>query len=384
MLPFFFLSKQLPDALIPTIPGPEMPLACLTDFRALAQERLPKSTWDFIEGGADDSFTRDDNIAAFKRKLFVAEHRIRLRPRYLKNVVNVDTRTTIQGEEITAPICISPTGFHCLVWPDGEMSTARAAQAAGVCYITSTFATCALEDIAATAPRGLRWFQLYVHPDRQLSKQLVQRVESLGFKALVITVDVPKLGNRRHDIRNQLDLKLNLLLKDFYWLKERTSMPYFQMSPIDSSICWNDLSWLQSITRLPIILKGILTKEDAELAVKHNIHGIIVSNHGGRQLDDVLASIDALAEVVAAVKGKMEVYLDGGIRTGNDVLKALALGAKCVFLGRPILWGLAYKGEDGVKELLNIIKNEFHTSMALTGCQSVAEISQDMIQFSRL
>uniref|UniRef100_A0ABI8A025 FMN hydroxy acid dehydrogenase domain-containing protein n=1 Tax=Felis catus TaxID=9685 RepID=A0ABI8A025_FELCA len=356
--------------------GPEMPLACLTDFRALAQERLPKSTWDFIEGGADDSFTRDDNIAAFKR--------IRLRPRYLKNVVNVDTRTTIQGEEITAPICISPTGFHCLVWPDGEMSTARAAQAAGVCYITSTFATCALEDIAATAPRGLRWFQLYVHPDRQLSKQLVQRVESLGFKALVITVDVPKLGNRRHDIRNQLDLKLNLLLKDFYWLKERTSMPYFQMSPIDSSICWNDLSWLQSITRLPIILKGILTKEDAELAVKHNIHGIIVSNHGGRQLDDVLASIDALAEVVAAVKGKMEVYLDGGIRTGNDVLKALALGAKCVFLGRPILWGLAYKGEDGVKELLNIIKNEFHTSMALTGCQSVAEISQDMIQFSRL
>ncbi|XP_053070655.1 2-Hydroxyacid oxidase 2 isoform X4 [Acinonyx jubatus] len=314
MLPYFFLSKQLPDALIPTIPGPEMPLACLTDFQAFARERLPKSTWDFIEGGADDSFTRDDNIAAFKRKLFVAEHRIRLRPRYLKNVVNVDTRTTIQGEEITAPICISPTGFHCLVWPDGEMSTARAAQAAGVCYITSTFATCALEDIAATAPRGLRWFQLYVHPDRQLSKQLVQRVESLGFKALVITVDVPKLGNRRHDIRNQLDLKLNLLLKDLHSPKE----------------------------------------------------------------------IDALAEVVAAVKGTMEVYLDGGIRTGNDVLKALALGAKCVFLGRPILWGLAYKGEDGVKELLNIIKNEFHTSMALTGCQSVAEINQDMIQFSRL
>ncbi|XP_040327401.1 2-Hydroxyacid oxidase 2 isoform X4 [Herpailurus yagouaroundi] len=283
-----------------------MPLACLTDFQAFARERLPKSTWDFIEGGADDSFTRDDNIAAFKR--------IRLRPRYLKNVVNVDTRTTIQGEEITAPICISPTGFHCLVWPDGEMSTARAAQAAGVCYITSTFATCALEDIAATAPRGLRWFQLYVHPDRQLSKQLVQRVESLGFKALVITVDVPKLGNRRHDIRNQLDLKLNLLLKDLRWPKE----------------------------------------------------------------------IDALAEVVAAVKGAMEVYLDGGIRTGNDVLKALALGAKCVFLGRPILWGLAYKGEDGVKELLNIIKNEFHTSMALTGCQSVADINQDMVQFSRL
>ncbi|XP_039111596.1 hydroxyacid oxidase 2 [Hyaena hyaena] len=353
-----------------------MPLACLTDFQAYARERLSKVTWDFIEGGADDTFTRDDNIAAFKR--------IRLRPRYLKNVANVDTRTTIQGEEITAPICIAPTGFHCLVWPDGEMSTARAAQAAGVGYVTSMFATCALEDIAATAPTGLKWFQLYVHPDRQLNKNLVQKVESLGFRALVITVDVPKLGNRRHDIRNQLDLKLTLLLKDLHFPKERTPMPYFQMSPINSSMSWNDLSWLQSITRLPIILKGILTKEDAELAVKHNVNGIIVSNHGGRQLDDVPASIDALAEVVAAVKGKMEVYLDGGIRTGNDVLKALALGAKCVFLGRPVLWGLAYKGEHGVEEVLNIIKNEFHTSMALTGCRSVAEINQDLIQFPRL
>lgn len=318
------------------------------------------------------------------RRIFVAEHRIRLRPRYLRDVREVDTRTTIQGEEITAPICIAPTGFHCLVWPDGEMSTARAAQAAGICYITSTYASCTLEDIVATAPRGLKWFQLYVQSDRQLNKQVVQRAESLGFKALVITVDTPKTGNRRCDFRNELDLHMNLLLKDLRSPKERNSMPYFQMCPIDSSFCWNDLSWLQSITRLPIILKGILTKEDAELAVKHNVRGIIVSNHGGRQLDDVPASIDALTEVVAAVKGKMEVYLDGGIRTGNDVLKALALGAKCVFLGRPILWGLAYKGEHGVEKVLNIIKNEFHTSMTLTGCRSVAEIHQDLVQFSRL
>ncbi|XP_073752154.1 2-Hydroxyacid oxidase 2 isoform X2 [Callorhinus ursinus] len=339
--------------------GPEMPLVCLTDFQAYAQEHLSKSTWDFIEGGADECFTRDDNMAAFKK--------IRLRPRYLRDVQEVDTRTAVQGEEITAPIGIAPTGFHCLVWPDGEMSTARAAQAAGICYITSTYASCPFEDIAATAPRGLKWFQLYMQPDRQLNKQLVQRAESLGFKALVITVDAPKIGNRRRDFRNQLNLKMNLLLKDLRSPKERYSMPYFQMSPIDSSFCWNDLSWLQSISRLPIILKGILTKEDAELAVKHNVHGIIVSNHGGRQLDDVPASIDALTEVVAAVKGKLEVYLDGGIRTGNDVLKALALGAKCVFLGRPVLWGLAYKGEHGVEEVLNLIKNEFHTSMTLTG-----------------
>ncbi|KAK2506463.1 hypothetical protein MC885_018697, partial [Smutsia gigantea] len=374
--------EQLPlDATFPTywktlMSGPEMPLACLTDFQARAQEHLSKSTWDFIEGGADDSFTRDDNIAAFKK--------YRLRPRYLKDVSEVDTRTTILGEEISAPIGISPTGFHCLVWPDGEMSTARAAQAASVCYITSTYASCALEDIVATAPRGLRWFQLYVQRDRQLNKQLIQRVESLGFKALVITVDTPKIGNRRHDIRNQLDLKMNLLLKDHRSPKEENTVPYFQMSPIDPSICWNDLSWFQSITRLPIILKGILTKEDAESAVKHNVQGIIVSNHGGRQLDEVPASIDALTEVVAAVRGKMEVYLDGGIRTGNDVLKALALGAQCIFLGRPILWGLACKGEHGAEQVLNILKNEFHTSMTLTGCRSVAEISRDLIQFPRL
>ncbi|XP_055978209.1 2-Hydroxyacid oxidase 2 isoform X2 [Sorex fumeus] len=353
-----------------------MSLVCLADFQALARERLSKSSWDYIDGGAGDGITRDDNVAAFKK--------IRLRPRYLKDMSKVDIRTTIQGQEVSAPICISPTGFHCLAWPDGEMSTARAAQAADVCYVTSTYASCTLEDIVTTAPRGLRWFQLYVLPDRELNKQLIRRVESLGFKALVITVDVPTLGNRRHDIRNQLDLKSNLLLKNLRSPKEGNIMPNLQMTPIDPSISWNDLSWFQSITQLPIILKGILTKEDAELAVKHNVHGIIVSNHGGRQLDEVSASIDALPEVVAAVKGRVEVYVDGGIRSGNDVLKALALGAKCVFVGRPILWGLACQGEHGVEEVLNILKNEFRTSMTLTGCRSVSEINRDLIQFSRL
>ncbi|KAB0387913.1 hypothetical protein FD755_002869 [Muntiacus reevesi] len=323
-----------------------MPLVCLTDFQAYAREHLSKSTWDFIEGGVDDCCTRDENTAAFKK--------IRLRPRYLKDVSKVDMRTTIQGAEISAPICIAPTAFHRLTWPDGEMTTARAAQAASICYITSTYASCSLEDIVAAAPGGLRWFQLYVHPNRQINKQLIQKVESLGFKALVITVDVPKIGNRRHDITNQVNLMQNLWLKDLGSLET-------------------------SMTRLPIILKGILTKEDAELAVKHNVHGIIVSNHGGRQLDEVPASIDALTEVVAAVKGKVEVYLDGGIRTGNDVVKALALGAKCVFVGRPILWGLACKGEHGVTKVLDILKNEFHTSMTLTG-----NINASPFQLSRL
>ncbi|KAH0510401.1 Hydroxyacid oxidase 2 [Microtus ochrogaster] len=248
--------------------------------------------------------------------------RIRLRPRYLRDVSMVDTRTTIQGQEIQAPICISPTAFHSIAWPDGERSTARA------------------------APRGLRWFQLYVQSDWELNKQLIRRVEALGFKALVITVDVPVGAKRRQDIRNQLNLVANLMRMDLRSPEERSSTLPAPTSLPSTSFCWNDLSSIQSITRLPIILKGILTKEDAELAVKHNVQGIIVSNHGGRQLDEVPASIDALTEVVAAVKGRVEVYMDGGVRTGNDVLKALALGAKCIFLGRPILWGLTYKSGD--------------------------------------
>ncbi|XP_055485076.1 2-Hydroxyacid oxidase 2 [Psammomys obesus] len=353
-----------------------MSLVCLEDFKAYARQQLSKLSWDFIEGEADEGITRNDNITAFKR--------IRLRPRYLRDVSTVDARTTIQGQEISAPICISPSAFHSVAWPDGERSTARAAQEVNICYITSTYTSCALEDIVAAAPGGLRWFQLYVQPDWELNKRLVQRVEALGFKALVITVDAPVIGNRRQNMRNQLNLEENIMLKDLRSPEERNSTITAPTSLPSPSFCWDDLSMFQTMTQLPIILKGILTKEDAELAVKHNVQGIYVSNHGGRQLDGVPASIDALTEVVAAVKGKIEVYMDGGVRTGSDVLKALALGARCIFLGRPILWGLTYKGEHGVKEVLNILKAELHTSMALSGCRSVAEISPDLIQFSRL
>ncbi|EDL85557.1 hydroxyacid oxidase 2 (long chain) [Rattus norvegicus] len=353
-----------------------MPLVCLADFKAHAQKQLSKTSWDFIEGEADDGITYSENIAAFKR--------IRLRPRYLRDMSKVDTRTTIQGQEISAPICISPTAFHSIAWPDGEKSTARAAQEANICYVISSYASYSLEDIVAAAPEGFRWFQLYMKSDWDFNKQMVQRAEALGFKALVITIDTPVLGNRRRDKRNQLNLEANILLKDLRALKEEKPTQSVPVSFPKASFCWNDLSLLQSITRLPIILKGILTKEDAELAMKHNVQGIVVSNHGGRQLDEVSASIDALREVVAAVKGKIEVYMDGGVRTGTDVLKALALGARCIFLGRPILWGLACKGEDGVKEVLDILTAELHRCMTLSGCQSVAEISPDLIQFSRL
>ncbi|XP_027722522.1 hydroxyacid oxidase 2 isoform X1 [Vombatus ursinus] len=353
-----------------------MAFVCLADFQAFAKDNLPKSTWEFIEGGADECITRDENISAYKK--------IRLRPRFLRDMSVVDTKTTIQGSEISFPVCIAPTGFHCLCWPDGEQSTAKAAEAMNICYVTSTYSSCFYDDIVAGAPNGLRWIQLYVQRDRKITKKLIQKVESLGYKALVLTVDTPALGNRLQDNRNRFSFPALLSTKNIHVPIEENSESLLSVSSIDSSTSWKDIAWLKSITQMPIILKGILTREDAELAISHNVQGILVSNHGGRQLDTVPATIDALTEVVNAVQGRIEVYLDGGIRTGTDVLKALALGARCVFLGRPILWGLTYKGEEGVRQVLNLLKKEFYRSMVFTGCRSISEISQDLVQFSKL
>ncbi|XP_062906783.1 hydroxyacid oxidase 2 isoform X2 [Mobula hypostoma] len=353
-----------------------MPLVCLPDFEMYAKEHLPKAIWEFYAAGADECCTRDDNLMAFKR--------IRLRPRMLRDVSITDTRTTIQGTEISFPIGIAPTAFHCLAWHDGEMSTARAAEAMNTCYIASTYATCSAEEISAAAPNGFRWFQLYVYPNHELSEQLVHRVEACGYKAIVLTVDVPYTGKRRNDIRNNFKLPPHLKVKNFDGVFEETtedSLYGIPANSFDPSISWKDISWLRSLTRLPIIIKGILTKEDAELAVGHGVQGIIVSNHGGRQLDGGPATIDALSEIVKTVQGRVEIYLDGGIRTGSDVLKALALGARCVFIGRPVVWGLAYKGEEGVKEILQILNDEFRLSMALSESQGFEKYqTQEVLQ----
>ncbi|XP_068186286.1 2-Hydroxyacid oxidase 2-like isoform X2 [Antennarius striatus] len=353
-----------------------MAMVCLNDFEKYAKEHLSKTAWDYYSAGADECCTRDDNVLAYKR--------IRLRPRVLRDVSESDTRTTVQGTEISFPVGISPTGLHCLAWHEGETATARAAEAFNTCYITSTYSTSSVEEIVAAAPNGYRWFQIYVFQDRKFSEQIVRRVEALGYKAIVLTADVPYFGNRRNFILNQFKLPPHLQLKIFNGLHQQENAVPEKYHTSDPSITWKDVHWLQSITSLPIIIKGILTKEDAELAVEHGVQGIIVSNHGGRQLDGTLATIDALSEIVGAVKGRIEVYLDGGIRTGSDILKALALGAKCVFIGRPVLWGLAYKGEEGVREVLQILKNEFRLAMTLSGCRNVAEINRNLIQFSKL
>eukprot|EP00062_Callorhinchus_milii_P011095 gi/632956649/ref/XP_007894062.1/ PREDICTED: hydroxyacid oxidase 2 isoform X3 [Callorhinchus milii] len=372
-------SESNPDIDRTSLCDPTMSMVCLSDFELFAKEHLPKTTWDYYAAGADECCTRDDNLVAYKR--------IRLRPRMLRDVSVTDTRTTIQGMEINFPIGIAPTAFHCLAWHDGEMSTARAAEAMNTCYIASTYSTCSVEEISTAAPNGLQWFQLYVYRNRKLSEQLVQRVEAQGYKAVVLTVDVPYTGKRRNDIRNNFKLPPHLKVKNFDGIFEDFNGAEVYggaVNSLDPSISWKDIYWLQSLTRLPIIIKGILTKEDAELAVEHGVQGIIVSNHGGRQLDGGPASIDALSEIVETVQGRVEVYLDGGIRTGSDVLKALALGAKCVFIGRPVVWGLAYKGEEGVREILQILNDEFRLSMALAGCRNVSEINRNLIQFSKL
>ncbi|XP_008920792.3 hydroxyacid oxidase 2 isoform X1 [Manacus vitellinus] len=355
-----------------------MAMVCLSDFEAYAKKYLPKIAWDYFAAGADDCNTRDENILAYKR--------IRFQPRVLQDVSMMDIRTKILGTEISFPVGIAPTGFHQLAWPDGEKSTARAAKAMNTCYIASTYSTCTLEEISAAAPGGLRWFQLYIHRNRAASRQLVQRVEALGFQALVLTADLPYTGKRRDDIRNGFCLPPHIKLKNLERDFEGDDRSEYGLPPnsLDPSITWNDIYWLQSLTHLPIIIKGILTKEDAELAVRHRVQGIIVSNHGGRQLDEGPATIDALVEVVEAVRGRVEVYLDGGIRKGSDVLKALALGAKCVFIGRPALWGLAYKGEEGLQDVLRILQDEFRLSMALAGCARVSEIGRHLVRFSKL
>ncbi|XP_030325150.1 hydroxyacid oxidase 2 isoform X4 [Calypte anna] len=270
--------------------------------------------------------------------------------------------------------------------PDYFPIPPEAAKAMNTCYIASTYSTCTLEEISAAAPGGLRWFQLYVHRNREVSKNLVQRAEASGFQALVLTADLPYTGRRRDDIRNGFRLPPHMKLKNLEGAFEGDDSSEYGLPPnsLDASVTWNDIYWLRSLTQLPIIIKGILTREDAELAVRHGVQGIIVSNHGGRQLDGGLATIDALVEIVEAVQGRAEVYLDGGIRKGSDILKALALGAKCVFIGRPALWGLAYKGEEGLQDVLRILQDEFRLSMALAGCASVSEIGPHLVQFSKL
>lgn len=338
----------------------------LFEYEALAQAKMAPAFWDFYQGGSDDEVTLRANRATF-------EH-IRLRPRVLVDVSTsaLDTRTTVLGTPVSMPILVAPTALHCLAHPEGECATAQGAGMANTLMVASTTSTRSLEEIAQAAG-GPLWFQLYVYPNPQVAEGLVQRAEAAGYRAIVLTVDLPPLGNREKDKRNNVTIPP----PPFY---EANFVGVEKMGQEWVTLNWESLSWLRSITSLPILLKGILTAEDALLAIEHGIAGIIVSNHGGRQLDTAIASIEALPEIVEAVAGRCEVYVDGGIRRGTDILKALALGARAVLIGRPALWGLAVDGAQGVFQVLEILRKELELAMALSGRPTLASIDRTLLK----
>ncbi|XP_015085813.1 (S)-2-hydroxy-acid oxidase GLO1-like isoform X2 [Solanum pennellii] len=347
------------------------------EYEILAKERLPKMIYDYYASGAEDQWTLQENRNAFSKILF--------RPRILVDVSNIDTTTSVLGYKISMPIMVAPTAMQKMAHPEGECATARATSAAGTIMTLSSWGTSSVEEVASTGP-GIRFFQLYVYKDRNVVMQLVKRAERAGFKAIALTVDTPRLGRREADIKNRFVLPPNLSLKNFEGLDlgkidktDDSGLASYVAGQVDQSLSWKDVKWLQTITHLPILLKGVLTAEDARLAVESGAAGIIVSNHGARQLDYAPATVMALEEVVKAVQGRLPVFLDGGIRRGTDVFKALALGASGVFIGRPVVFSLAVDGEAGVRKVLQMLHDEFELTMALSGCLSIKEISRSHI-----
>ncbi|KFW73970.1 Hydroxyacid oxidase 1, partial [Phalacrocorax carbo] len=331
---------------------------CIADFEEYAKKFLPKSVYDYYRSGADDQETLADNVAAFSRwKLY---------PRVLRDVSIMDLSTSVLGQKISMPVCVGATAMQRMAHADGETATAKACQAMGTGMMLSSWATSTIEEVAEAAPAGLHWLQLYIYKDREVTKSLVKRAERAGYKGIFVTVDTPFLGRRIDDVRNKFQLPPHLRYVPAGGMWD-SGLAVYVADAIDASINWDDIKWLRGLTSLPIVAKGILRADDAKEAVKIGVNGILVSNHGARQLDGVPATIDVLPEIVEAVEGKVEVFLDGGVRKGTDILKALALGAKAVFIGRPLIWGLAYQGEEGAKEVLQMLKEEFCLAMALTG-----------------
>jgi len=363
-------------------------LVTLADFEAIARRRMEPAHFDYVAGGAGDELTIADNGAAWRRW--------RLRPRVLVDVSRVDCATTVLGCAVALPVGVAPVAFQHFAHADAETATAGAAAGAGALFCLSTMSSRSLEEVAAAADGGgdagaPRWFQLYVHRDRDRSEELVRRAAAAGYSAIVVTVDFPVAGRRERDLRNRL--------------------PYppvygnFELPPVesgegdggggegggdgvlaaavgawnDAALTWRDLAWLRGLTDLPLVVKGVLTAADARLAADHGAAAVVVSNHGGRQLDRAVASADALPEVVEEAGDRLEVYVDGGIRRGVDVVTALALGARGVLIGRPLIYALAAGGAAGVARAFEILRTELLTDMALLGITSLAEVNRDFV-----
>jgi 4-hydroxymandelate oxidase len=355
----------------------------LFEYEQLATKSLSKMALDYYASGAWDEVTLRDNRAAFEK--------FKLRPRSLVDVSQRNLATEVLAQPLQIPLLIAPMAFQCLANPQGEVATATAAASAGVGMVLSTLSTKSIEEVAAvchdTNLQTPQWFQLYIHKDRGLTRALVERAYAAGYKALCITVDAPVLGRRERDKRNEFALPPDMQLANLTNLSglnipqkqgESGLFTYFAQQ-LDPAVTWQDLEWFESLCPLPLVVKGILRADDAVRAVESGAKAVVVSNHGGRQLDGAVASIDALAEVVDAVGDRAEVLLDGGIRRGTDILRALALGAKAVLVGRPVLWGLAVAGEAGVAHVIDILRDELDVAMALSGCASLEKIDSSLL-----
>jgi 4-hydroxymandelate oxidase len=349
----------------------------LDDWEDAARAVLPPDVFDYYAGGAEDEITLRANRTAWQN--------VFLRPRVLVDVSNVDTSITLLGQQLAHPVLLAPAAFQGLSNPEGECATARAARRSGSLLVASTLATCSVEEIALAAP-GPFWFQLYVFRDRALTRFLVERAIAAGARALCLTVTVPVQGRRERDVRNRFALPTNVQPGN---IRERarailpaddgSGLEAFIQFEFDPSLSWRDLDWLCSISSVPVVVKGIVTPEDARLAIDHGAGGVIVSNHGGRQLDGAEPTALALPRVARGLDGRAPVLVDGGIRRGSDVVKALALGAAAVLIGRPYLWGLALAGEEGVFTALEHLRIETARTMALVGRTRVADLGPDLL-----
>src|SRR2546423_2159587 len=350
----------------------------LADYARAARAKLAQDVCDYYDGGALDEITLRENTAGWER--------LKLYYHVLAGVKNRELGTTVLGKKISMPICVAPTAFHKLACPDGEIATAKAAKATGTLFVLSSLSNTAMESVlpAAGSPR---WFQLYIYKDREITRALVQRAEAAGTEAIVLTVDAPGLGTRERDMRNRFTLPKGLTVENLAPLGKGTmpevigsGLAAYVRDNFKSDLSFDDLDWLCGCTRLPIVVKGVCRGDDARRIAEHGAKAIVVSNHGGRQLDTAPATCEVLPHIVDLAGDRCEIYVDGGIRRGSDVLKAIALGARAVLIGRPILWGLAVAGEQGALQVLEILRRELDEAMLLCGCTKLSDIGGWLLQ----
>lgn len=357
------------------------PLLNVADYARAAAGKLPKGVLDYFEGGALDEITLRENTAGWER--------LKLYYRVLAGVGARDLRTTVLGQPISMPIVVAPTAFHKLACEAGEIATAKAAKAAGTLFILSSLSNTAMEAVFAEAGSP-RWFQLYIYKDRAITHELVQRAEAAGAEAIVLTVDAPGLGTRERDARNRFGLPEGLTVENLAPLGKGTlpevsgsGLAAYVRANFKADLGLDDLDWLCGSTQLPVVVKGVCRGEDARRAAAHGAKAVVVSNHGGRQLDTAPATCEVLPHVAEAADGRCEIYVDGGIRRGSDVLKAIALGARAVLVGRPILWGLSVAGEQGAASVLEILRRELDEAMLLCGCPAIRDIDRSLLEAGR-